>query len=248
MPFSWILPAASIASSLIGSNAAQSAADTQSQAANRASDTQQQIFNTINAQNAPWRQEGATALGQINDRLNTGTSGFNRPFAASDLPTYLAPNYDFQLQQGLGAVKNAGNLQSGLISGNTLKGVNDYAQNFAGNAYQNAFNNYNTNQSNIFNRLSTIAGFGSGANQVTANAGTAAGANIGNSQMAAGQAGAAGIVGSANALTGGLNNAASWYSLPQILNLGGGSAGNFTQAAASNPTNSYIYGTGSLSD
>ncbi len=213
MPFGWIA-AAGVVSSLIGANAAGDAADAQTQAAREASGTQLAIYNQNRYDTAPWRQAGENALGQISDRLPQ----FNHQFDANDLKSNLAPNYQFQLDQGLGAVKNAANTQTGLVSGNALKGINDYAQNFSGNAYQNAFSNYNTNQSNIFNRLSTIAGYGSGANQVTAGAGNTASSNVGASQIAAGQAAASGIVGGANAISGGINNAASWYTLPQIMN------------------------------
>ena len=122
--------------------------------------------------------------------------------------------------QGLGAVRNQLNASGGLVSGNTLKGINDYAMNYAGNAYQNAFSNYTANQSNIFNRLSSIAGLGQTANQGTANAGVQTAANIGNAQIGAGQAQASGTVGAANAISGGANNALGWYALPQILNMG----------------------------
>jgi GNAT superfamily N-acetyltransferase len=213
--------AAVIGSSLIGSDAASTAADQQASAAGRASDTQLQMFNTVNAQSTPWRQAGENALGTISSMQPQFTHSFN----ADDLKSNLAPNYDFQLQQGLGAVRNAGNMQTGLISGNTLKGINDYAQNYAGNAYQQAFNNYNAQQTNIFNRLSSIAGLGQTSNQTTAQAGTTAAGNIGNAQMAAGAAQAAGTVGTANALSGGLSNAASWYAIPKFLNLGGSTAG-----------------------
>lgn len=183
------------------------------------------MFNTINDQQAPWRQAGANALGQISDMQSQFTHTFN----ADDLKSNLAPNYQFQLDQGLGATKNAGNLQTGLLSGNTLKGVNDYAQNFAGNSYQQAFNNYNAQQTNIFNRLSNVAGLGQTANQTSATAGTAAAQGMAQTGMAAGAAQAAGIVGSANAISGGINNASGWYGLGQIMNSGrnsGGGGGN----------------------
>jgi hypothetical protein len=203
---------------MMSADASQSAADTQAGAADRSAATQERMFNTINAQQAPWRQAGANALGTIAEMQPQFTHSFN----ANDLKTNLAPNYQFQLDQGLGAVKNAANLQTGMLSGNTLKGVNDYAQNFAGNAYQQAFNNYNAQQTNIFNRLSNIAGLGQTANQTSATAGTAAGQGIGNAQMAGGAAQAAGTIGSANALSGAANSALGWYSLPQIMNSGGG--------------------------
>ena len=221
------------------------------------------MFNTQNAQQAPWRQAGQNALATIMPGGGTDASGnplpgstvdpqFTHQFNASDLNSNLAPNYQFQLDQGLGATKNAANLQTGLVSGNAMKGVNDYAQNFAGNAYQNAFNNYNANQTNIFNRLSSIAGYGQTANQTSAGLAGQLAPSVANTQVGAGQAQAAGITGMGNAAASGINNAAGWYSLPQIMNSGnstsGGSSSNFTQAAASDPTNSYLYQTGSLGD
>ena len=234
------LVGATLVSGVIGAGASESAAQTQANAANQGTAAQLAMFNTVNAQNAPWRQAGQVALGDIASGTGEGPatgnipSGyFNHQFNASDLNANLAPNYSFMLGQGLGAVKNAGNLQSGLISGNTMKGINDYAQNYASNAYQQAFNNYTTNQQNIFNRLSTIAGYGSTANSTVAPAATATGQGIAGTLGAAGQASASGTIGAANSITGGLNNAASWYALPSLLNGGGnvtiGNPGGVTQ-------------------
>lgn len=221
MPIGWIGLAAGVVGALAQSDAASSAGQTQANAAINSAATQERMFNTINAQTAPWRQAGEVALGDI----GAMKPQFTHAFTADDLKTNLAPNYQFQLDQGLGAVKNASNLQTGMLSGNTLKGINDYAQNYAGGAYQQAFNNYNAQQTNIFNRLSNIAGLGQTANQTTATAGTAAGGQIGNSLMSAGASQAAGQVGSANALAGGANNAAGWYTLNQLMKSGGSSGG-----------------------
>lgn len=212
---------AGVLGGLLQYDAAGNAADQQANSARNALNAQMQMFNTINDQNQPWRQAGQGAL----DQIQSMNPQFTHTFNADDLKSNLAPNYQFQLDQGLGALKNAGNLQTGLISGNTLKGINDYAQNFAGNSYQQAFNNYNAQQSNIFNRLSSIAGLGQTANQTTANAGTAAAGNAGNAMMAGGAAQAAGSIGQANAISGGLNNAASWYGISNFLNPGGGGGG-----------------------
>lgn len=221
MPFSWVGPAISIGSALLGADASKSAANTQADAARHAADTQWQMFDTVNKQQAPWRQAGQNALSTISDMQPQ----FTHSFGADDLKTNLAPNYQFQLDQGLGATKNAANMQTGLVSGNAMKGINDYAQNFAGNAYQQAFNNYNAQQSNIFNRLSNIAGLGQTANQTTATAGTTLAGGIGNAQIAAGQAQGSGQIGVAQNIAGGANNALGWYTLPQLMNYGGTSGG-----------------------
>ena len=294
------LAIAAIGSSLIGSSAASSAADTQAQAANTASANQMSMFNTINNQNAPWRQAGTNAISGLQSYMGLPTStqtfdqsgydkamaaynanpgqaqqntiwgtkvGFggdtpikgtapnrndfyttqttpgdpNAPgmhqFNASDLNANLAPNYDFQLQQGLGAVKNFENSTGGLIGGNALKGINDYAQNYAQGAYQQAFQNYTANQTNIFNRLSNIAGLGQTANQTSANAGTALSQAASNYATSGAAASAAGQVGSANAISQGLMNAGnlSW------LNGQNSGLGSYGSGGGSTP----LWGTGS---
>lgn len=198
-----------IGGGLISAYGSNQAADTQAQAAQQASDQQLQMFNTINSQQAPWRQAGQTALGQLGQLTAPDGSAMHQ-FNASDLNSNLAPNYQFQLDQGLDAVKNMANSAGGLIGGNALKGINDYAQNYAGNAYQQAYNNYNNNQTNIFNRLSSIAGLGQTANQTTANAGQNAATASGNYLTSGAAASAAGTMGSTNAITGGLNSGIGW--------------------------------------
>ena len=193
--------AAIIGSAVVGgvlsSNSSSKAADTQLQASQDATATQRDMFNTVNKQQEPWRQAGSNALSSISNGFGlsvptgdynqqvggVGRGQFNHSFDANDLKTNLAPNYDFQLQQGLGAVNNQASVTGGLVGGNALKGINDYAQGYAGNAYQQAFNNYNTNQTNIYNRLSNIAGLGQTANGQTAQAGTTIAGNIGSAQV-----------------------------------------------------------------
>ena len=229
----------SLAGAVIGADASKSASRQAADAANNATATQLQMFNTTNQQQAPWRQAGENALSTIASMQPQ----FTHSFDANDLKTNLAPNYQFMLDQGLGAVKNAGNLQTGLLSGNTLKGIADYTTNFAGNAYQNAFENYSKNQNNIFNRLSTIAGLGNAAAIAGGSQGVTAAGNAGTAQIAGGAAQAAGTMGAANAITGGMNNALGWYTLPQMMNYG--SAPSISTPTTYGPNgSSYFFGGG----
>ena len=171
-------------------------------------------YNAANPNGAP------TATTSPNG-INSGY--FAHQFNAGDLNANLAPNYAFQLAQGQGAAQNALNLTGGL-GGNFAKGLEDYTQNFAGNAYQNAFNNYTANQSNIFNRLSSIAGLGQSANTQSAGLAGSLAPSIAQTTQAAGAAQAAGTVGQANALAGGANNALGWYSLGNLINPGASGA------------------------
>lgn len=208
---------------LIGSHAATSAASTQADAANHAADVQQHMYDTTRDDQAPWRAAGSTSLSDIMSRFQNGGS-FAHEFNADDLKSNLAPNYQFMLGQGTEATAHMAN-QMGGLGGNSLKAVNDYAQNYAGNAYQQAFQNYNTNQSNIFNRLASIAGLGQTAGSASTTGGPTYGANIGNAIQGAGNAGAAGIVGSANAISGALNNGSSWYAYMNMPRPGAGGLG-----------------------
>lgn len=204
-----------------------------------------QFLNTTGANAPELQQFQSTAVQPTNgvqqqsggDSLNgIGQGQFNHQFTGQDLQTNLAPNYQWQLDQGLGALQNSQAGKSGLVSGNAMRGLNDYAQNFASGAYQNAFNNYNTQQSNIFNRLSTIAGLGSASANNSANVGATTGAGVANSMIGAGQAQAAGTVGMGNAISGGLNNAVgSWYGMKLLGNQSGSNGIGSAQALYNGP-------------
>lgn len=208
----------------ISADSSRHAANQQKDAANQANATQQQFYNQTRDDQAPFRQAGNNALGAIQGGFGLGpasggvTEGqFNHSFNGNDLKNGLSPNYDFMLQQGLGAVNNQNSVTGGLVGGNALKGISDYAQSSASSAYQKAFDNYNTNQTNIYNRLSNLAGLGQTSNGQTTQAGATYAGNIGSAQMAGGAAQAAGIMGGANAISGGLNNAAGSFYASQYM-------------------------------
>ncbi len=160
-----------------------------------------------------------TPIGPV--AAGTGDQGvqegyFAHQFGANDLNANLAPNWAFSLQQGINAGKNAGNLQTGLISGNTMKGLADYTLAKSGDLYQQAYNNYTANQSNIFNRLSTLAGLGSAANQQSSGLAGSLAPSMGQAAGNIGAAQAAGTVGQASALSGAANIALVWYQLSNL--------------------------------
>jgi hypothetical protein len=222
---------------IVGANAAKDAAQTQADAAKAAQDQQLAMFNTINAQQAPYRAAGYGALGNLGS-LGTGTyqmydaqgkptgvgtgSGYlQKQFDASDLTKGLAPNYDFMLQQGQMANERAANMRGGALGGNALQGLNKFTQDYAGNAYQNAFNNFQTQRGNIYNTLAGIAGIGQAGQTATNTAAT--NATNAATQLGIGSAAAqaAGTIGSTNAYTGAINNALNNYTLASLLNQGG---------------------------
>lgn len=201
--------------SLAGLLGSYYSANKQSDAANRAAQMSMDQYQQTRADNTPYRLAGYSALGSIADLMgtsgNTGAANYGsltHQFGAGDLNANLAPNWKFQLDQGLGATQNAANASG--FSGNALKGINDYAQNFAGNAYQQAYNNYTNNQTNIYNRLSNLAGLGQTSNGITAQSGTANTANAANYLTSGAAAQAGGIIGGVNSLNNGINNYQGW--------------------------------------
>lgn len=224
----WIIAGGALLGGLLSSSASKSAANTQADAANNAAQLQWSQYQQTRTDLEPWRQAGATALGAI------GTLGpqFTHQFGAGDLQSNLAPNYQFQLDQGLGATRNLASAGGGLLSGNTLKGINDYAQNYAGGAYQQAFNNWNAQQTNIFNRLSNIAGLGQTANQTSAATGQAAAGAAGGYLTSGAAAQAAGTVGAANAVNNGIGSYLGWNYLNSRNSPGAGSGNQDFSASA----------------
>jgi len=124
----------SVASSVIGgafsSKASKQAAQVQADAATRQAELQKEIFDIQNAQQAPYRAQGYSALNQIGSMLpgtyqqydaegnpigtGIGSGYLTQQFTNRDLNANLAPNYQFQLEQGLGATRNLANVGGGL--------------------------------------------------------------------------------------------------------------------------------------
>lgn len=187
-----------IAGGIIQGNAASDAAKKQQDAASQANALQERMYNQTRADQEPWRQAGATALGQL------GSQDFQRDFNMSDFQK--DPGYDFRMQQGQQALERSAAARGGLNSGATLGAISRYGQDYASNEYQNAYNRFNNDRNQRFSRLSSIAGMGQGANSALGQAGQnyagQYGANTMDAAVAAGNAGMASAQGWANTLGG----------------------------------------------
>lgn len=205
--------------------AAESASQMQYQASQDAAKQQREMFDILNAQQKPYRESGYAALNQINTMLPQ----FTKEFTSADLIKNLDPSYQFMLQQGLGATGQAMNVGGG--GSNVDLARQRFAQEYAKTGAQQAFANYQNQQSNIYNRLSNLAGIGQAA-QTQSNT---LGSNTANalSQLGIGGASAlgAGQVGAANAMAGaygGIGNALTLSSLLTPQGGGGITAGGAT--------------------
>jgi len=180
---------------------------------NASTGTVTDLYNKSLGYNAPYQTLGTKAAGEISNEMPYLTHQFD----VTDLYKGLAPNYDFMLQQGQQANLRAANVGGGMLGGNAQTGLNKFTQDYAGNAYQNAFTNYQNQRNNIYSNLANIAGIGQTANTAMGTAGTTLGNNIVGLNTNLSNATAANILGQAQVGAGGVTNAANTAFLATLL-------------------------------
>jgi len=206
----------SVASGYMSSQAAKSAAQTQADAAARAQG--QLLASGKEAADVynPYVNKGVTALNKMAE-----DPYFTQQFTNKDLNATLAPGYDFRLRQGQQANLMANNVSGGAVSGNALRALQDYSQNFASGEYGTAFNQFQAQRSNIYSNLKDIANFGLTGTTGQANAIIGTGTNVASLTNAAGNAQAASQVAQGNIYGNVANtagNAAAYYAMNQNQN------------------------------
>ena len=244
----WVAGAV-VGSALIGGSAAKSAASTQSAAADRAAELQNQQFQQTREDYAPYREAGYNALAQLQKTAGNVPGAFK--FGAGD---YQAdPGYAFRLSEGQKALDRQAAARGGLISGGALKAAQRYGQEMGsqefGNAYNRALTSYNTDVSSenqLYNRQAALAGIGQTATGQVAQAGQNYANTAGNLMTGGAAAQAAGQVGMANAITGGLGTYLNYSQGNALTNAlrGGGYGSNY--AAVTNPYFAPGAGTGGI--
>jgi len=213
--------------------------------------------------------QGGGINGGLNSGLTQGGSAGSSPagggfgsllqhygqFVAPDaLTEQNDPGYQARLKLGTDAIERSAAARGGVLTGGTGKALDQFAQDYGSNEYQNVYNralqgygtNYgvwNNDNNNIYGRLMGLTGVGqnastalgsfgqSSSNNVTGNL-LGTGAQIGQDYGAGAAANASGIVGGANAWSGALGGTSN--NLQQLLllkQLGMGGAGSGTGGA-----------------
>jgi hypothetical protein len=219
---------ATVGTSIMGSNAAKSAASAQEQAAADSLAFQQGVYNNTTANLQPYVNTGTNALYSLASLYGvpTGANGTNGSGATpGSSPTNngamtafnnftQTPGYQFPLQQGQLSA-NRSLAASGLEnSGGALKALTQYGQGYA----STGFNNY-------LSQLSALANNGQNAAVQTGTAGNQAAQTVNNATNTYGTANASGIVGSANAINSGVNNLTGLLTSPSAYSSMGGTGG-----------------------
>ena len=193
--------------SITGANkqakAAKKAADQQAAAAEKASQIQKDMFDQVRGDLDPYRTAGSTALQQLMTGMKPD-GYFNQTYSGQDI--YDDPSYQFRVNQGNNAIQGSAAAQGGLLSGATLKALQGYGQDMASQEYQNAYNRFNADQTNQYNRLSNLVGIGQNAAAQTGNAGTQTAQAIAGNTMQGANAQAAGTIAAGNATANGFGS------------------------------------------
>ena len=219
----------------------------------QAANTQAGMLNTVLGYQQPFIQGGYGAENTLNQLLGTSpTTGTGGTAAGTNLPGgYLTqqfaptqaqmnayPGYQFALQTGGQATRNADTPGVGALSGPALKDLTNFNVGTANQYYGQYFNQFQQQQNNIFNRLSGIAQMGQAGAAGVGSAATQLGTGIAQAQAGAAASQAGGIVGATN-------NIGSNISLSYLL---GNSGNNVTPAYTGEPAFNQEYNTGQYCD
>lgn len=238
-------------------DASKSAAQLQAEQAQKALDFQKQQWETQQKNEAPFLAAGTQAANTLAGLTSTPGEGLLTPWTKEfHAPTAeeaaQTPGYKFQLEQGNEALQRSAVASGGLLTGGTAKALDQFSQGLASSNYQQTFQNalqqystaYNTfqnNQTNTFNRLAsqegigqtTAATLGQEGAQASGNAANillTSGAQQGQALQNAGAATASGYVGVSNALGGAVQGVGNALSLQQLMSQGNRMSGDINTA------------------
>lgn len=188
-------------SSILGSRAAQNAAETQANAADEALGFAKDVYGDQQAANKPFLEAGTNALGEIQKLIGDGgelSKGFTAPTGDE---VRGMPGYQFALEEGQKAIDRASRgVRNRNVTTAAAKFGNDYADAKYMDWTKQAMDIFNMNRANKLNPLFTVAGFGPNAVAQNTAQGSQAVNNVGDFGLAGATATAKGDVASTNAL------------------------------------------------
>lgn len=177
--------AASLGGALIGNRSARRAADQQAAAMREALAEQRRQFDIGVELQRPFHEQGVDAVREL------GNYRFRSPTAADVMND---PGYAFGLQQGRDALEGSAAARGGLFSGNALRALTQYGNDYGTTKFNDAFERARSTYSTNANTLGNLINAGTGAATNMQQAGANFANNTGNLLTAGANAqGAAGI-------------------------------------------------------
>lgn len=198
------------------------ASGAQQDAANTAANTQLSIYGQNKAMLSPWANQGLSDYGTLNSLLGVGGNSATMQSTLEGLP-----GYQFTLGQGLKSVQNSAAARGLGVSGAALKGAANYSTGLANSQY-----------GNYVGQLQNATNTGLSAANALAGVGTQTGAGVASSQIAGGNAAAAGY----NGIAGSIGNAAGSLPLAAILSQNQGGLGGLFGGGGSGQSSGPLFG------
>jgi hypothetical protein len=217
----------SILGGLLGGSSAKKAAKIQAAAAREGIAAQKEMFAKQVELQEPFRQAGITSQNQLMTLLglkggDEASGEYGSASKAFGMDQFNAdPGYAFRLSEGMKALERSAAARGGLLSGQTLKGINRYGQDMGSQEYQNAFNRYQAERNARLNPLQSLMGAGQTATNQLSGAAGQLGTGLAQGYGNMGQAQASGYVGMGQAAMGatqGISNAVQGYYNNQFMN------------------------------
>jgi hypothetical protein len=153
---------------------------------------------------------------QVEDQAQAGDGDFNRRFSMADFQK--DPGYDFRMGEGQKALERSAAARGGLNSGRAMKELTRYGQDYGSAEYGKAYDRFNNDQSNRFNRLSSMAGLGQTANAQLAQSGQNYANQVGSNEMGAANSNAAAQMATANNINSTIGTGMNTWMQSQWLN------------------------------
>lgn len=169
---------------VMGSGATKSALAAQTAGTAQGNQALTSAYGNSQGYLSPYAQAGNTALSQ----LSSGQLMDGNQVLQND------PGYQFRLDQGNKAVNQAAAARGMGNSGQTMKALSDYGQNYASGEYNNAYNRQYTN-------LSNLAGMGANTASTQAGLSQSYGQNMSNNFTGLGNANAAANIAQGNRMS-----------------------------------------------
>lgn len=169
------------------------ATSAQQKAITEANRIQQEQYAQTRQDLAPYREMGARAGTELENRLPFLTSPIDVSEELNNPDSTAAKAYNFTKTQGLKAVQNSSAARGLGVSGAALKGAANFVTGLADNTYGNLFQMENVNRTNSYNRLKGLVDTGGNAAAQTANLGQRSSEVISGNTVGSGNVEAAGL-------------------------------------------------------
>jgi hypothetical protein len=176
----------------------------------RSADLQYRQYQEDVARQKPFYDVGVNALPELVEASKY------QPFTMDKFQA--DPGYAFRLSEGTKALERSAAARGGLLSGGTGKALTRFGQEMGSQEYTNAFNRYQAERTARLQPLQAMTGMGQSTAQQLGQQGQQMSSNVGEAIGSGAAARASGYVGTANALTGGLNTYLNYSNSQNIAN------------------------------